>query len=243
MTGASHDGGGSSPAAGSGSRDTLIMFSKAPVPGRVKTRLAVEIGAVGAADLQAAFIRDLGRRFARFDGRRVLACEPDTTHAVFQELTGLGWTAATQGAGDLGARLMRALNNALGQGARGVVFIGSDSPSLPAQLVSAAFEVLSDRDVVLGPVFDGGYYLVGARAARLALFKGIPWGTERVFPATVRQLEAAGVSYGVLPFWYDIDDLESLRRLAEHVGLQGPYGRFEAAASEAALRKLGILVD
>lgn len=220
------------------SADLLVMFAKAPVPGRVKTRLAAELGEEEAAALQAAFIRDLGRRFADFEGERLLAAAPNPQHPVFRELIELGWRAVSQGPGGLGERIHRVVVDALASGPRRIVIIGSDSPTLPKALVSAALEALDEVDVTIGPVFDGGYYLLGTRRDSDVPFVDIPWGTSKVFSTTLAQLETARISYRVLPFWYDVDVRLSLDRLADHLGLEGPYGVIEAPSTEHCLRQL-----
>ncbi len=111
------------------------MFSRAPIAGKVKTRLAASLGDEAAAQIQAAFIRDLGNRYAAFRGERLLAATPTSDHPVFAELVELGWRAVEQGAGDLGERLERWVRRLLESGPRRLVIIGSDSPTLPAELV------------------------------------------------------------------------------------------------------------
>jgi rSAM/selenodomain-associated transferase 1 len=245
------------------------MFAKAPVPGRVKTRLARDVGAEAAAELQRAFLLDLGRRFSCFGedrvdqvGRiaqiaRLLACSPDPEAPVFEQLAELGWGRWRQGDGPLGVRLRRAFRRAARQGAERVVFLGSDSPTLPAVLVGQAFDALaSGAEAVLGPGFDGGYYLVGGRTnggerastsrgwdLAGALFEEIPWGGPAVFSTTLRRLEARGIAYEVLPFWYDVDTLTALRTLIDHLDLRGPHGRIEAPETAATLERLRLAVS
>lgn len=252
--------------------EALILFAKAPVPGRVKTRLARDVGAEAAAELQRAFLLDLGRRFSPFGEdpadqvdpivrldqvAQVVACSPDPDAPVFEQLAELGWRRWRQGDGPLGARLRRAFERAARQGAERVVLLGSDSPTLPALLVRQAFDALaSGAEAVLGPVFDGGYYLVGgrtdggerasvARGAELAaaLFDEIPWGGPTVFSTTVRRLETRGIAFEVLPFWYDVDTLTALRTLIDHLGLRGPHGRITAPETAATLERLGLVVS
>lgn len=216
-------------------RRALILMTKAPVPGRVKTRLASTVGDRRAAALQEAFLLDLGRRFASLDARCVLACAPNSEHPVFETVAQWGWERWTQGDGDLGVRLQRALERAFEEGAQQVVFLGSDSPTLPLDLVVGAFEALEDTDAVLGPVFDGGYYLVGLSRTDTPVFEDIPWGTEHVFRSTATRLGQEGVPFSVLPFWYDVDDEDDLTALRLHLGLPGPFGPFEAPHTRALL--------
>ena len=218
------------------------MFSKAPVVGQVKTRLAAELGSDLAAQLQQAFIRDIGRRFSQQDTitpiRLVAVCTPHTEFPVFAELSQMGWALWLQGDGDLGARLKRAIRRSVEKGAERIVVIGSDSPTLPTELVEMAFAALRHTEVVIGPAFDGGYYLIGLNRELVAPFEGIDWGRPTVFSSTMARIEEAHISCTVLPFWYDIDQLDDLSLLARTVGLPGPYGRIDAPATETLLARI-----
>ena len=95
--------------------------------------------------------------------------------------------------------------------------VGSDSPTLPLDLVDRAFATLKNNDVVLGPTTDGGYYLVGAARRVPDIFDGILWSTSRVWQQTVERLCAADIAFGVLDSWYDVDDRATLERLCEEL--------------------------
>jgi glycosyltransferase A (GT-A) superfamily protein (DUF2064 family) len=98
------------------------------------------------------------------------------------------------------------------------VAIGSDSPTLDPAWIATALERLDRADVVLGPARDGGYYLIGIRPGREALFDGIPWSTRVVAAATRACAERAGWTLAELSEWYDVDDVEGLRRAAADAG-------------------------
>lgn len=222
-------------------RDALLLFSKAPEPGLVKTRLASEVGDELAARVQRAFLDDLGALGeAQPDLTRVLCCTPRVEHDAFDALAARGWRRWAQGEGDLGVRLTRLLARALSEGAERVVIIGSDSPTLPWALVARAFTALETCDVAIGPVFDGGYYLIAARRADTPAFQDIPWGTERAFDVTLRRLAEAQVQFRVLPFWYDVDTRDDVRRMSNHLGLPGPYGPIEAPATGRLLAETDV---
>jgi uncharacterized protein len=220
--------------------DVLIMMTKAPTLGKVKTRLARDVGDHAAARVQASFIADLGERFVGHEFGAWVSCSPGTDHQSFEELQGRGWALSEQGEGTLGVRLQRALSRAFRDGASRVVFIGSDSPTLPIELVRAAFDELQRTDVVIGPVFDGGYYLIGSAVETPPIFEGIDWGTPTVFSSTIARLRDSSHRFSVLPYWYDVDDLADLRILADHLGLDGPYGRFEAPVTQRVLSDIDL---
>ena len=115
--------------------------------------------------------------------------------------------------GDLGRRLLAAFEAALADGARTPVLIGSDSPTLPSNLLRAGQRLLANHDVVVGPAEDGGYYLVGMNRLQPAIFEGIDWGESVVLEQTLARAASAGLRVATLPYWYDIDTADDLARL------------------------------
>ena len=114
---------------------------------------------------------------------------------------------------DLGERMKNAFMEAFDSGFKRVVLIGSDIPGLTLEFIEEAFTSLKEKDVVIGPSFDGGYYLVGFRDKKFSpqVFKGIPWSTERVFEETMKILEREGLTVHALKPLRDIDKIDDLR--------------------------------
>ena len=195
----------------------LGMFAKFWAPGEVKTRLAAAIGAEAAARLHAVFVRTLLARFQAVADRRVLAFSPSERRADFEAVLPAAWRLEPQSAGDLGRRMQHYFESAFAAGAERVVLIGSDSPTLPAEYIEAAFDQLHRRPVVLGPAHDGGYYLVATAGASPPIFDSIAWSQPTVFDETVARLHAAGLDYGLLPAWHDVDTHEDLVRLRDEL--------------------------
>ena len=193
------------------------VFAKYWQPGQVKTRLAAAIGADSASAVYRTSLETLLRRFNSMAERRVLAYTPATRYAEFVGLAGDTWQLRPQAAGDLGVRLRGYFEDAFAGGADAAVLIGSDSPTLPVHYVSQAFASLQKQAVVLGPATDGGYYLIGARGSVPPVFSGVTWSSPDVWRQTVQLLEEAGCPFAVLPEWYDVDEVESLRRLREEL--------------------------
>lgn len=196
--------------------ERLMVFAKAPVPGKVKTRLALP--PTTAARLQAAFVRDVVARHVK-PGRRVTVWRAlDLDHPLWAELVAEhGVALAAQGEGDLGARMAAAFGVELAAGGP-VVIVGTDSPSLPPRLVDAAFAALAEVPAVIGPASDGGYYLLGLRDGIPPVFgPGIEWGSETVLGRTLAALAASGVAFRVLDPWYDVDRPEDLVLLSHHL--------------------------
>lgn len=199
----------------------ILLFAKEPSPGRVKTRLAPELGRVEAARLYRAFLDDAVRTISRPGGSSPeLWVAPPSSVPWFSECYP-GVRVRPQRGRDLGERLRHAFGAAFDEGARRVLVVGSDHPTLPAALLRRGFRALTDADVVLGPSDDGGYYLVAIRAGAWPsageLFSHVPWSTDRVLEVTLRRGRERHLSCHLLPEWYDVDEPSDLRRLRRDV--------------------------
>lgn len=177
----------------------VLVFARAPVPGRVKTRLIPRLGEIRAARLHA----------------RLTARALRTATAAGCGCVELHDTAKQRG-GDLGSRMYRALAGALRRH-RGVILIGTDCPALrSADLRRAARLLAGGCHAVIAPVEDGGYALIGVRRVSPRLFAGIEWGSAGVFAATVARLDSLAYRWRALRMLWDVDrpaDLERLRSL------------------------------
>lgn len=194
----------------------LAILAKAPVPGFAKTRLAPALGAERAAALQARFLeRAVTTARSSQIGPVSVWAAPDPGHPAFQTLTGFGVVLLRQPDGDLGLRMLAALAAARGP----ALVIGTDCPALtPAHLRAAADALASGVDVVVVPVEDGGYALIGMREPQPQLFTDMPWSTAGVMAETRRRLARLGLSWREPARLWDVDGPEDLPRL-EHVGL------------------------
>ena len=195
----------------------LLIFAKAPVPGRVKTRLAGRLGTRGAA----ALYQKLLHRTLRIAHRARLCpielwCAPDAAHGFFVACRReYGITLRRQCAGDLGRRMNHALNQTLAAG-HPAVLIGGDCASLGEAELRTAFGLLAaGHEAVLGPAADGGYVLIGLDRPGPALFRDIAWSTPTVLAATRRRLRRAGMNWAELPPGWDVDTPADLRRLRQ----------------------------
>lgn len=198
--------------------ERLIVFTRYPRPGNTKTRLIPALGRKGAADLQrrmtehvVASVRELAlARPVQMEVRY----DSGSKRAVSRWL-GPGVKYASQGAGNLGERMERALRQENRRGRGRSVLIGSDCPGITAAIMGNAFDALLENDLVLGPSHDGGYYLIGVSSevppdSMAALFKNMPWGTEEVFQRTVHAAKEQRLSLFMLQPLDDVDRPEDL---------------------------------
>ena len=189
--------------------NALIVFTRLPQPGKAKTRLIPLLGAEGAADLQRRMtLQTVGRAWATCaslpETRLIIAHEGGTTREMRGWLGPLCFHKQPQG--DLGARLIHAMRMAHSQGAQKIVIIGTDCPDLTEEHLSAAFAMLDESEVVLGPAHDGGYYLIGMREPQPCLFEAIPWSTSEVLDVTQQRARTSGLSLSTLPPLADVDE-------------------------------------
>jgi rSAM/selenodomain-associated transferase 1 len=203
----------------------LGLFVKWPSAGAVKTRLTEGGDPNFGVRAARAFLLDAVDRLAAVDARRVLAFAPAENEADFAAVVGGRFGLAPQGEGDLGRRMAAFIDRQLAAGARAVVLVGADSPTLPVEYVARAFAELGRADVVLGPATDGGYYLVGCGPNRPPIFDGVAWGSARVLADTIATLNDPHWRLSLLPPWYDVDAAEDWRVLRGHL---------------AALRRAGV---
>jgi rSAM/selenodomain-associated transferase 1 len=194
----------------------IAIFAKAPVPGRVKTRLVPPFTPDEAATVARACLETTLRRFAPALDAPVtlfLDGEPDRELQTLAE--SLGVPIVPQVGADLGARLVEAFRSLRERGATRTVALGSDSPTVDLAWIARAIASLDTHDAVIGPTEDGGYYLIGLRGNIPELFSEIPWSTGSVARATLERASERGIAVDVLPTWYDVDDIATLRRALE----------------------------
>lgn len=218
----------------------VAIMAKAPRPGEVKTRLCPPLLAAEAAALYRCFLLDkIAAVRALVGAHPVLAYTPDETHAEFAALAP-DFTLVPQRGLDLGARLHTTLAGLLAAGHPGAIAIDSDTPTLPREFLQQAVDCLArpGPDVVLGPTEDGGYYLIGVRAAHRTLFDGVPWSTAAVLEITLRRAAAGGLHAVCMPPWFDVDTPGDLQRLQKALdGHPSGAGAIETGRFIASMRR------
>jgi uncharacterized protein len=210
----------------------IAVMAKASVPGLTKTRLVPPLTHEQAAALNTAFLQDV-------IGNMLLAAGSAVPHASIAAYAAYGPPGSeeffrrhfSQSIGlieawlpNFGDCLHHTINEILARGHAAAVVLNADSPTLPTALLNETAEVLAqpgDRGV-LGPSSDGGYYLLGLKAAHRRMFEDIAWSTACVAEQTRERAREIGLDLHELPTWYDVDDIETLRRLHTELRLAAP---------------------
>ena len=222
-------------------KSALGIFFRIPLYGRVKKRLAAEIGEDAAFKAYKSMLNVTIDNVSRLQGMDICGfyegeitslnpSSPPFNSPLYRGArlpsVGQGYRGVKGGPGgfrrkiplhpqqgnNLGEKMSNAIQWLFQKGYDRVLLIGADSPDLPLPFITEAFENLDSYSLVIGPSEDGGYYLIGMNKPFDIIFKDINWGHENVLAGTVSKAKAAGISYFLLPEWYDIDDLNGLNR-------------------------------
>ncbi|MBI5576635.1 MAG: TIGR04282 family arsenosugar biosynthesis glycosyltransferase [Deltaproteobacteria bacterium] len=201
----------------------LVLMCKAPVSGKVKTRLCPPLTPREAAGLYACLLEDTAAEAVSLRRlRKFLFHSPPEARGHFLAAPFSGFILMDQKGYDLGERMTNAMDAAFSSGARRVAVIGADCPALSAGRIRSALRELEDgADAVFGPAEDGGFYLIGLCAPSPDLLRGIAWSTRTVLAAVISRCRNAGMAYALLPAELDIDTAESLDELRRRMRL-GP---------------------
>ena len=204
----------------------LLVFARLPERGKVKTRLAADLGADRTLAVYESMLRELRRSIGTSSEETEIeflwpptpAANGESLRRAFGEHAKAMQTGAT-----LGDRLSMAFSERFFfHRTEKIIAIGVDDPLLPRELIDHAFALLDSCEYVVGPAQDGGYYLFGCRALSFEpeVFQGIEWGTSRVLGETVRRVFATERTCALLPERFDIDTAGDLERYARVTGWQ-----------------------
>lgn len=184
----------------------IVVFAKAPIPGRVKTRLAVD--PARAVELHSSFVRQTLLMLESLRGEVDVELSTDEpTDARLESPV----ARSIQCSGQLGERIYSALERALAAGRPKALILGSDSPGLPAAHVREL--LVRPADVCFGPVEDGGFYAVACSRIAPAMFSGVRWSTSATLSDAVRAIANCSLRVELGPAWFDVDTPEDLTRL------------------------------
>lgn len=193
----------------------VFVMAKQPLPGKCKTRLARHLSANRACLFQEAFLRDTMDFVTEtgVGGRFLCYWPPDGRDWFASEFVGVD--LLQQPEESLGASLTAAFDQIFYLGFHAAIALGADTPDLPEGTIEQAIDALDEYDMVVGPTADGGYYLIGLREPAPELFRRIDWGTPEVLAETYDHASELGLRVATLDEWYDIDEIDQLRQLAQ----------------------------
>jgi hypothetical protein len=204
-------------------QEIILLFTKYPRPGSSKTRLIPALGAGKAALLQRWMTQSVLRKIVELSNnypcKMVVSHDGGSPQAMRQWL-GDSLVYEKQYPGDLGERMFHAIAAHLPR-SRAVLLVGSDCPSIDGTVFQEAFAALRHNQVVIGPAFDGGYYLIGvqgglSRGDLRFLFSDITWGRPDVLACTIERIKALHLNHQLLKKLHDIDTPEDLRYFHHH---------------------------
>lgn len=215
----------------------ILLVAKAPILGKVKTRLVPAIGAELATELYSRFLSDIIERCEAVDAAdKFLFYYPLNTASMFSHYMKDGMRSFPQEGHTFGHRMHNAFRKLHENGYERMVIIGSDCPVWPAGGLMQAFEELSTHDITIGRAADGGFYMMGLKQPVPDLFTEVTFSTATVFRDMMRIAAQLQLCVSELPPWYDIDVGEDLKRLYRDL-LANPELSRQAPRTTAFLEK------
>lgn len=195
----------------------LIIFVKYPEPGSVKSRLGVSIGKDQAAQIYSCFVKTLLSNLAEENYKTYIFFSPPEKAKEIKKWLGQEYTFVAQYGNGLGLRMYNAFDHVFGNGAEQAVIIGTDIPLIENKNIIDAFTALKEKDCVIGPAYDGGYYLLGLNSLRAELFALKEYSTDKVFENTMAKAQKLGLNVEVLDRRFDVDTIDDLRMLNQEL--------------------------
>ena len=219
---------------------TLVIMAKAPKPGMVKTRLTESLPSIAVTALYRCLLEDTVALAKSLTSTDVAVMCPEPDQEELAHLLGNTVQVVAQKGEGLAAGLTSVFRHFTAAGGQRIIAFNSDSPHLAPSVLDSAFEMLATHDVVVGPTHDGGYYLVGAKAAHPALFESDPMGTRSALDRLLTRTKVLELSTGFTEPFYDIDvanDLILLARELQHAPAKAPrtadwFGEWQQAVAQ-----------
>jgi rSAM/selenodomain-associated transferase 1 len=203
----------------SGSDRVLVIMAKAPRPGTVKTRLTPSLSPEAVTAFYCCLLDDTLALARSLGDVEVAVMCPDSDVNELARLAGKDVNVVPQKGEGLAAGLTSVFAHFAEEEQRPTLAFNSDSPHLPRSVLEDAFETLTANDLVVGPTYDGGYYLVGATASHPTLFASDGMGTSSALERLLSRARALELSVGFADTFYDIDVADDLTRLAAELRL------------------------
>ena len=189
----------------------LIIFVRYPEPGKVKTRLAESTNGDFACDVYKIFTQNIFGEISslKYFNNYVFYTEEKDKDKIIK-WTNNEFVCFPQQGNDLGERMLNAFRIVFNQQNQKAIIIGTDIPDLSKEIISEAVDVLDENDIVIGPSYDGGYYLLGMKKIYKYLFENIEWSSNSVFGSTIDKAKSTNLKVKELQLLRDIDTKKGL---------------------------------
>lgn len=195
----------------------LILFTRVPIPGMTKTRLMPFLSGKECAELHACFLKDIYEKAKQVDADLFVFFTPKEERELLKPILGNEVVCLPQHGDDLGKRMKNAIAVVLRMGYEKAVLIGTDIPQIHCETLKNAFDNLDEKDIVIHPTFDGGYYLIGMKKEYDSIWKIERYGTNTVIYDTLQHMRNERLSTAVGQMYYDVDDKEDLLHLYDDI--------------------------
>jgi len=202
----------------------LLFFVKYPEKGKVKSRLAAVIGDDSAVSVYKNLVDQMLSTLKEGTFPLYICFFPKNAQKPIKNWLGREYRYLPQNGKDLGERMRNGFIDGFAMGYKRVVLIGSDIPDLPMKYIEKAFKSLKEMDAVIGPAYDGGYYLIGFKDKTFSpqVFEGIAWETKNVFGETMKKFKRSRRVVYTLPYQRDIDTVKDLNHLKDKISSKHP---------------------
>tara|TARA_Y100000385_G_scaffold209505_1_gene217318 strand:+ start:1436 stop:2041 length:606 start_codon:yes stop_codon:yes gene_type:complete len=185
--------------------NALIVFSRNPILGKVKTRISKTCGDTKTLDIYKNLLLNNSNLIDKLiDIKTFIYYDQYTENQIYKDKH----TKEIQVSGSLGEKMLNAFLKCKKKGFKNIIIIGSDCPYITPSIIDQAFKKLKNYSFVIGPSRDGGYYLLGMKEVRKELFENKKWSSDKVFKSTIKDIEIAKKTYCLLEELNDIDYFE-----------------------------------
>lgn len=191
----------------------LILFTRVPIPGKTKTRLMPFLNGEECAQLHTCFLKDIYEKAKQVEADLFVFYTPKDEKELLKSVVDSEAVCLPQYGDDLGERMKNAIGIAFRMGYERVILIGTDIPQIHPETLRNAFDNLEDKDIVIHPTFDGGYYLIGMKQEYDSIWKIERYGTNTVIYDTLQHMRNERLSTAVGQMYYDVDDKDDLLHL------------------------------
>lgn len=222
----------------------IIIFTRAPIPGRTKTRMMPLLSPQQCAKLHICFLKDIIKECEKCKANIFVCYTPDEDKQkrYLKEVLGIQYGYLPQRGDHLGERMFRAFEEVFAMGYEECILIGTDVPELRSGDLMQAFEVLKTQEVVFGKTHDGGYYLVGMKKARREAFGLDRYGHGAVLEETIKALSQAGITVGYSKKLWDMDTPSDLKEYRKRMRVRKELKQTETGRYAAGIAPISIII-